>query len=128
MATDYTSIRADNERRYGTEIGRIGSMLLADRYDDRTHFIFELLQNAEDALARRYNWQGSRAVSLHDRPVGLSHIQFECARDHSNSYWLYVVECAGGTNARIQDPVGKARTFTFDQGWLHSASVIAEPE
>ena len=26
-------------------------MLLANRYDDRTHFIFELLQNAEDALA-----------------------------------------------------------------------------
>jgi hypothetical protein len=23
-------------------------MLLADRYDDRTHFIFELLQNAVD--------------------------------------------------------------------------------
>ena len=39
-------------------------MLLADRYDDRTHFIFELLQNAEDALARRQGWQGSRAVSF----------------------------------------------------------------
>jgi len=62
MAINYTSIRADNERRYGTDIGRIGPMLLADRYDDRTHFIFELLQNAEDALARRQGWQGSRAV------------------------------------------------------------------
>lgn len=28
-------------------------MLLANRYDSRTHFIFELLQNAEDALRRR---------------------------------------------------------------------------
>jgi HSP90 family molecular chaperone len=53
MASDYQSIRADNRLKYGTDIGRIGPMLLSDRYDDRTHFIFELLQNAEDALARR---------------------------------------------------------------------------
>lgn len=65
MASDYASIRVDNQQRYGTDIGRIGPMLLADRYDDRTHFIFELLQNAEDALARRDGWQGSRAVSFH---------------------------------------------------------------
>jgi len=65
MVSDYAAIRADNERRYGTDIGRIGPMLLADRYDDRTHFIFELLQNAEDALSRRPSWQGSRAVSFH---------------------------------------------------------------
>jgi hypothetical protein len=62
MASDYAAIRRDNERRYGTDIGRIGPMLLANRYDDRTHFMFELLQNAEDALGRRANWSGSRAV------------------------------------------------------------------
>jgi hypothetical protein len=50
---DYTAIREKNEKKYGTDIGRIGKMLLADRYADRTHFIFELLQNAEDALAKR---------------------------------------------------------------------------
>lgn len=65
MACDYLAIRRDNKLRYGTDIGRIGPMLLADRYDDRTHFIFELLQNAEDALARRNGWQDSRAVSFH---------------------------------------------------------------
>jgi hypothetical protein len=64
MSCDYKTIRADNERRYGTDIGRIGPMLLADRYDDRTHFIFELLQNAEDALDHRPGWQGSRAVTF----------------------------------------------------------------
>lgn len=64
MASDYYSIRKDNERRYGTDIKRIGQMLLADRYDDRTHFIFEVLQNAEDALARRPDWQKSRAVNF----------------------------------------------------------------
>ena len=45
------------------------------RYDDRTHFIFELLQNAEDALARRNGWQGSHAVSfnLTERALRVSH-------------------------------------------------------
>lgn len=62
MPSDYERIRQENERRYGTDIGRIGKMLLADRYDDRTHFIFELLQNAEDALADRKGWRGPRAV------------------------------------------------------------------
>ncbi|MEW5704882.1 MAG: DUF3883 domain-containing protein [Pseudomonadota bacterium] len=65
MTCNYDAIRRDNERRYGTDIGRIGPMLLADRYDDRTHFIFELLQNAEDALARRTGWQGPRSVRFH---------------------------------------------------------------
>lgn len=64
MPADYEKIRADNERRYGSDIGRIGPMLLANRYDDRTHFIFELLQNAEDAMARRGEWKGQRAVSF----------------------------------------------------------------
>lgn len=64
MTCDYEAIRSENIKRYGTDIGRIGRMLLTDRYDERTHFIFELLQNAEDALARRAGWQGSRAVSF----------------------------------------------------------------
>jgi hypothetical protein len=50
-------------------------MLLADRYDDRTHFIFELLQNAEDALKRRSDWKGHRKVSfnIEDGKLTLSH-------------------------------------------------------
>lgn len=65
MASDYARIREENEKRYGTDIGRIGPMLLSERYADRTHFIFELLQNAEDALARRTGSYGPRAVKFH---------------------------------------------------------------
>ena len=65
MASDYRSIRKANEIRYGTDIGRIGRMLLADRYDDRTHFIYELLQNAEDALAKRGEENRHRSVRFH---------------------------------------------------------------
>ena len=71
MASDYEEIRSDNIKRYGTDIGRIGPMLLANRYDERTHFIFELLQNAEDALARLLKLGSSRAVSFYLEPNSL---------------------------------------------------------
>jgi len=64
MSLNYDLIRAENEKRYGTDIARTGRMLLADRYDDRTHFIFELLQNAEDALKRRGEGVGPREISF----------------------------------------------------------------
>ena len=64
MPINYESIKKENLRKYGTDIGRIGDMLLANRYDDRTHFIYEILQNAEDALRKRRDWNGSRAVKF----------------------------------------------------------------
>ncbi len=72
MASNYEAICEENRRRYGTDIGRIGPMLLADRYDDRTHFIFELLQNAEDALGRRDDKGGPRTVTFKLTPNRLS--------------------------------------------------------
>lgn len=73
--SNYASIGEENRTRYGTDIGRIGPMLLADRYDDRTHFIFELLQNAEDALGRRGEAGGPRSVTFTLSPgrLKLSH-------------------------------------------------------
>ncbi len=65
MPSNYSAIRAANVVRFGTDIGRIGKMLLAERYDDRTHFIYELLQNAEDAMARRRHWHGKRSAAFH---------------------------------------------------------------
>ena len=64
MTCDYEAIREDNKREYGAGIGRFGRPLLTDRYDDRTHFIYELLQNAEDALGRRSDWYDSRTVAF----------------------------------------------------------------
>ncbi len=64
MPVNYDIIRKDNIRKYGEEIARFGKDLLSDRYDDPTHFIFEILQNAEDALKKRRQWDGSRSVSF----------------------------------------------------------------
>ena len=66
--------------------------------------------------------------TLLDHPVGLSRTQFEWAQKHGSLYWLYVVERAGDPEhaqvVRIQDPAGKARTFTFDHGWVAVAEDI----
>ena len=64
MASDYPSLRRENERRYGTGVRKYGDALLPARYGDRTQFIYELLQNAEDALARRETWTGRRSVQF----------------------------------------------------------------
>ena len=68
MPSDYRAIHRENERRYGTGVRDYGDKLLPHRYGDRTHFIYELLQNAEDALARRQNWTGPRSVQFHISP------------------------------------------------------------
>ena len=79
MAVDYGSIRAENKRKYGTDIGRIGPLLLANRYDDRTHFIYELLQNAEDALARRSKSHAPRSIAFALSPNALRVSHFGAA-------------------------------------------------
>ena len=48
----YDVIREENIKKYGTDVNRYGRLLLADLYRNRTHFIYELLQNAEDAYER----------------------------------------------------------------------------
>lgn len=92
---------------------------------------FDLYEGDDLAAARRWCEVKAMTGALDDRPVGLSSTQFGCAREHRENYWLYVVERAGNENARIvriQDPAGKARTFTFDHGWLDIAEVDSREE
>ena len=53
MQSDYEQICKDNIRRRGEEFDDIGRLISEQLYSDRTHFIYELLQNAEDAIGRR---------------------------------------------------------------------------
>lgn len=55
MPSDYDQIRADNIKEYGEGTRHLS--FLGRLYTDRTHFIFELLQNAEDAGASRVLFQ-----------------------------------------------------------------------
>ena len=49
MPADYGKIRDENIARYGWDTAVLD--LLGQLYSERTHFIFELIQNAEDAGA-----------------------------------------------------------------------------
>lgn len=71
-------------------------------------------------------WCEVKAMSgtLEERPVGLSHTQFEYAQERGEAYLLYVVERAGSEDpelVRVRNPAGQARTFTFDRGWREIA-------
>jgi len=92
---------------------------------------FDLVEVGADGQPVRWCEVKAMTGRLADRPVGLSHTQFEWAREHGEAYWLYVVECAGTDEARlvrIRHPAGKARTFTFDHGWLDVAETDSEEE
>lgn len=67
MPTNYQAIADENTRRFGTDIDEYGPRLLANRYSDRTHFVYELLQNAEDAIGWRVEEDGDtrRSVVFH---------------------------------------------------------------
>ena len=86
---------------------------------------FDLFKGTD---GEQHTWCEVKAMSgdLGTRPVSLSRKQFRCAQKHGAKYWLYIVERAGRSDARIvriQDPAGKAETFTFDKGWLAVAEI-----
>jgi hypothetical protein len=63
----YEQIQRDNVKKYGTESRRIMNIII-NQYSDRTHFIYEILQNAEDAEATYIKFQlfGDKLVILHN--------------------------------------------------------------
>lgn len=65
MATDYEALRLSNLHKYGHETKHLE--LFAGLYSDRTHFLFELLQNAEDAGATEVEFR------LHQHGLELLH-------------------------------------------------------
>lgn len=69
MASNYQVIREENIRWGGEGFDDMGKFISDQLYSDQTHFIFELLQNAEDALARRYKYNPSsplpKSVTFH---------------------------------------------------------------
>ena len=88
---------------------------------------FDLEERGPDGQTIKWVEVKAMKGTLDDRPVGISKTQFEWAQRHRENFWLYVVEGAGEPEksrvVRIQDPVGKAQTFTFDRGWVSVAKV-----
>lgn len=79
MPSDYASITEENKLRRGTEFDDIGRFISEQFYTDKTHFIYELLQNAEDAIARRelsdtsISYPRSIRFSLHNDRLEVRH-------------------------------------------------------
>ena len=86
---------------------------------------FDLYQTNADGETVKWCEVKSLSGAWGEHPVGLSYTQFELAQEKGDAYWLYVVEHADDPKQiqffRIPDPAGKARTFTFDQGWAEVA-------
>ena len=121
-SSNYAAIGDENRTRYGTDIGRIGPMLLADRYDDRTHFIFELLQNAEDAHRRRGDAGGPRSVNFTLSPGRLKVSHFGKPFDEADVRGV----CGIAETTKDQHSIGRfgigfKSVFTFtDRPEIHS--------
>jgi hypothetical protein len=84
VPADYEKIRAENITRYGTDTAVLD--LLGQLYSDRTHFIFELIQNAEDAGARELAFElfGDRLEVRHDgRPFTDADVRGICGVGNS---------------------------------------------
>ena len=65
MTIDIQKISTEIENTQEQQLQIALKMLFQDNYTERTHFIFELLQNAEDALERRSSqWTGSRTIKF----------------------------------------------------------------
>ena len=124
MPTNYEAIRADNEQQYGTAIGRFGPMLLANRYDDRNHFIFELLQNAEDALAKHGGWEGKREVKFSLSPDALSVTHFGKPFDEDDVRGVCGIgESTKGLTSIGRFGIGFKSVYAFtDSPEIHSGS------
>ena len=79
MPADYGKIRDENVARYGWDTAVLD--LLGQLYSERTHFIFELIQNAEDAGATElaFELSGDRLEVRHDgRPFTEADVRGVC--------------------------------------------------
>ncbi len=63
----YEKIQRDNVKKYGTRVNDYIPIII-NQYSDRTHFIYELLQNAEDAGAThiKFHLHGSNLEIFHN--------------------------------------------------------------
>ena len=79
MSADYEKIRDENIARYGWDTAVLD--LLGQLYSERTHFIFELIQNAEDAGATELTFElfDDRLEVAHDgRPFTEADVRGIC--------------------------------------------------
>ncbi len=125
MPSDYKKICEDNVRRRGEEFDDIGRLISERLYSDKSHFVYELLQNAEDALERRFRLDPHngcpRAVRFrlfHDR-LEFSHFGVPFDEEDVRG----ISDVLKGTKAKDFDQIGK-----FGIGFKSVYAFTASPE
>jgi hypothetical protein len=117
MASDYEEIRRENIARYGWDTAVLE--LLGQLYSDRTHFIFELIQNAEDAGATELTFElfEDRLELRHDgRPFSPADVRGICG-------------VTAGTKAQDLTQIGKFGIgFKSVYAYTNSPSVFSGEE
>ena len=128
----YIAVRAESEREpdpdayerrmetEGAAIARIVEDEPALRRTQSGNEGFDLYEVNDAGETVRWVEVKSMSGGWESSPVAMSHTQFGMAREKGDAYWLYVVERAGTDDpnvVRIQDPAGRASTYTFDEGW-----------
>ena len=99
MPADYQKIREDNREDWGKKGIRLIGELLPRLYSDRAHFIYELLQNAEDALGKRTNWRGQRSVTFSLDSSGLTVSHFGKLFDEKDVVGI----CSAGESTKLEE-------------------------
>lgn len=125
MPSDYRKICEDNIRRRGEEFDDIGRLISEQLYSDKSHFVYELIQNAEDALERRFkenhNVDSSRAVQFRLFPNRLEFRHFGAPFDENDVRGISDV--LKGTKAGDYEQIGK-----FGIGFKSVYAFTASPE
>ena len=125
MPSDYEKICQDNIRRRGEEFDDIGRLISERLYSDKSHFVYELLQNAEDALERRFRLDLDngcpRAVRFRLFHNRLEFRHFGVPFDEKDVRGISDV--LKGTKARDFDQIGK-----FGIGFKSVYAFTASPE
>ncbi|MEU4515117.1 DUF3883 domain-containing protein [Nonomuraea wenchangensis] len=82
---------------------------------------FDVLSHDDSGRILRHIEVKSTTDAWDEMGVGLSRTQFQFGQQHSETFWLYVVEYAlddaRARIARIADPAGRTEEFRFDSGW-----------
>lgn len=99
MSVDYQKIREDNRNNWSETSISFVRDLLTRLYSDHTHFISEILQNANDALGKRGQWDGERSVSLSLDSAGLTVSHFGKPFDGNDVLGI----CSFGKSTKLED-------------------------
>lgn len=122
MATDYQKIGTRDKEEYAAELVNL-TEFLSRLYANSTHFIFELLQNTEDALARNHIKDYPRTVTfnLSENELRFSHFGEPFTENDVKAISRSLQSTKSNTNAIGKFGIGFKSVYVYtDRPEIHS--------